>query len=187
MPLTTYTAGQVLTAASLNANLSFAATNGLTLIKAQTIGTTVGSVTVSDAFSSTYDDYQIVVSGGVASTDNVLAMTLGATATGYYYGGSYNSYATNTFSGDNAQNTTNWTVGVGSANNLDTVIQLKLPFVAKNTLYNSAGARSATSGISIRYGGYLANTTSYTAFTITALTGTMTGGTVYVYGYQKAL
>jgi len=187
MPLTTYTAGQVLTASSLNANLSFAATNGLTLIKTQTIGTTVGSVTVSDAFSTTYDDYQIVVSGGVASADNVLALTLGATATGYYYRGSSGTYSTNTFSGDNAQNTTSWTVGVGSVNNLDTVIQLRQPFVAKNTLYNSTGARSATNGIFLQYGGYLANTTSYTAFTITALTGTMTGGTIYIYGYQKAL
>ena len=53
MPLTTYTAGEVLTAASLNANFSFAAASGLTLISTTTIGTTVSSVTVSNAFSAT--------------------------------------------------------------------------------------------------------------------------------------
>jgi hypothetical protein len=48
MPLTTYTAGEVLTASSLNANFSFAAGAGsLTLVKAQTIGSAVASVTVT--------------------------------------------------------------------------------------------------------------------------------------------
>jgi hypothetical protein len=39
----------------------------LTLIKTQTIGTAVSSVTVTGAFSTTYDNYKIIVSGGVAS------------------------------------------------------------------------------------------------------------------------
>ena len=46
MPLTTYTAGEVLTASSLNANLSFAATNPVSKI-AQVI-----SVTKTDTFSA---------------------------------------------------------------------------------------------------------------------------------------
>ena len=41
MPLTTYTAGEVLTAASLNSNLT--AAGGLQFIKSQTIGTGVGT------------------------------------------------------------------------------------------------------------------------------------------------
>jgi hypothetical protein len=36
------------------------------------------------------------------------------------------------------------------------------------------------------FGGYLNDATSYTAFTITASSGTMTGGTITVYGYRKA-
>ena len=69
MPLTTYTAGEVLTAASLNANFSFVASSGgLVLVKTQTIGTTVSSVEVTGAFSSTYDNYKIIVSGGAGST-----------------------------------------------------------------------------------------------------------------------
>jgi hypothetical protein len=159
---------------------------GLTLIKAQTIGSAVGSVTVSDAFSATYDDYTIVISGGVNSVDTALLMTLGATATGYYYRGFFGNYSTSTNSGDNAQNTTFWTVGVGSANTLNAEISVQQPFTAKNSTYVASGARTATNGIFIQYGGYLANTTSYTAFTVTPQNGTMTGGTIRVYGLQNS-
>ena len=37
---------------------------GLVLIKTETIGTTVSSVTVTSAFSATYDNYKIIVAGG---------------------------------------------------------------------------------------------------------------------------
>ena len=159
---------------------------GLTLVKSQVIGSAVAAVTVSDAFSATYEDYLIVISGGVASTDNVLNLTLGATATGYYYRGQYGTYSSATVQGDNAQNSTSWPGGLGSANNLDATITIKQPFTAKNATYTQASSRSATNGIAATYGGYLANTTSYTAFTITANTGTMTGGTIRVYGYQNS-
>jgi hypothetical protein len=160
--------------------------SGLTLIKSQTIGTTVGSVTVSDAFSATYDDYKIVISGGVNSVDTALLMTLGATATGYYYRGFFGNYSTSTYNGDNAQNTTFWTVGLGSANTLSAEILVQQPFTAKNTTHLASAARTATNGLFIQYGGYLANTTSYTAFTVTPQSGTMTGGTIRVYGLQNS-
>jgi hypothetical protein len=35
-------------------------------------------------------------------------------------------------------------------------------------------------------GGFLNDSTSYTGFTIIAETGTLTGGTIAVYGYAKA-
>jgi len=184
MPLTTYTAGEVLTAASLNAN--FAAAGGLQLIKTQVIGSAVGSVTVTGAFSTTYDDYQIVVSGGLASADSVLNLTLGATATGYYYRGQYGAYSNATVVGDNAQNASSWPAGLLSTNNIDANITVKQPFTAKNSTYIQASARSTTNGIAVTYGGYLANTTSYTAFTLTASSGTISGGTIFVYGYQKS-
>ena len=59
---------------------------GLRLIKKQTIGTGVSSVTVTGAFSATYDNYKIIVTGGSNSvgTSNVLT-TLGGSTTGYYY------------------------------------------------------------------------------------------------------
>jgi hypothetical protein len=89
MPLTTYTAGEVLTAASLNDNFTFAAANppgGLTLITAQTIGSGVATVTVSSVFSATYENYKIIMSGGVSSATSSIRFQLGATTTGYYAG-----------------------------------------------------------------------------------------------------
>jgi hypothetical protein len=42
--------------------------SGMTLISTTTIGTAVSSVNVTSAFSTTYDNYKIMISGGVAST-----------------------------------------------------------------------------------------------------------------------
>ena len=41
---------------------------GMRLVKKQTIGTAVSSVNVTNAFSATYENYLILISGGVAST-----------------------------------------------------------------------------------------------------------------------
>ena len=41
---------------------------GLDLVKTQTIGSAVSTVTVSDVFSATYDNYLITINGGSGST-----------------------------------------------------------------------------------------------------------------------
>jgi hypothetical protein len=187
MPLTTYTAGEVLTAASLNANFSFAAGSGLTLISSTTIGTTVSSVTVTDAFSATYDNYLITVSGGIASTTVSLNLVLGATATGYYSFDIYGNYTSNTVNGFATANGVRWTTGVGTANNLDMQVFLKNPFLAKTTGILADSAIHATSGDNTSVmRGFLNNTTSYTAFTLGRNTGTLTGGTIRVYGLANS-
>jgi len=164
-----------------------APSNGLTLISATTIGTTVASVTVSNAFSATYDNYLITVNGGVASTNNGLNLTLGATATGYYFGGSQTNFSTGTLGAISGSNLTNFENAVaGSANSLQGNIYLYDPFNAKNTHVYWTNSRSDTAQNARQVGGYLANTTSYTAFTLTASTGTITGGTIRVYGLQNS-
>ena len=184
MPLTTYTSGEVLTAASLNSN--FSAAGGLQFIKAQTIGTAVSSVAVTSAFSTTYDAYKIVITGGVASTAGSLQLQLGSTTTGYYYG-----YSGATFVGvaDNggAQNAANFTnCGRGSTNTLDLTVELQNPFLTKNTYAQYVWVVNETSGRARNHAGYLNDSTSYTGFTIVVETGTITGGTIAVYGYAKA-
>jgi hypothetical protein len=52
-------------------------------------------------------------------------------------------------------------------------------------LASSVNADTSSAGGARWNNGYLNNTTSYTAFTLT-YSGTITGGTVYVYGYRKA-
>lgn len=159
---------------------------GLTLISSTTIGSAVSSVTVSNAFSSTYDNYLITVSGGAASTDMNINMTLGATATGYYKFGYYGAYNSSTVNGANGNNSTSW-VGVasGATNGLYGWCHLSDPFASDRTSFSSMTANQSTTGTAAQQSGFLDNATSYTAFTLTTSTGTMTGGTVRVYGYRN--
>jgi hypothetical protein len=186
MAITTYTAGQVLTAASLNNNF---ASGGLQLIKTQVIGSAVSSVEVTGAFSSTYDSYKIIISGGVGSTNQLIGMKLGATATGYYASVFRTaSYASATYDGQIASNATSWAeIGYGSTNSLFLNAELQNPNLAKPTFISAAFTRSDTTAIGAgTFTGFLAGTTQYTAFTLTPSTGTMTGGTIRVYGYVNS-
>ena len=166
------------------------AASGLTLISATTIGSAVSSVTVSSAFSATYDNYEIIVSGGAGSTNNVLTMVLGATATNYYNLSITGEYSGNTVTGNSGAAVSSW-YGVGghSTNVIDMKMQISNPFTAKTTTFSSRFARAFTPTDSLSAGmanGYLNNTTSYTAFTLAPGSGTLTGGTIRVYGYQNS-
>ena len=192
MPLTTYTSGEVLTAASLNDNLAYAVTvpaavpGGLVLISATTIGTTVASVTVSGAFSATYDNYKIIVTGGATSANPAnLAFKLGATTTGYYWAHNGFTFA-NATSSIGAGNQANWRTGAGSPKILSMKIDILSPFLSEETSFSGQYQVPTTTGIAINNGGFLDNTTSYTDFTITPSTGTITGGTIRVYGYANS-
>jgi hypothetical protein len=173
-----FTAGDVLGAADMNAV-------GLWLVKTVTIGAGAASVPVADAFSSNYDDYQIIVTGGVASGTCVLQLSLGSTLGGYYYGADARTYGGVTLNVQ-AANTSSWYAGEGTVNSLELNATLKQPFTAKNTTITSVFANTRTDGYWLSVGGYLADTTSYTGFTITPSGGaTLTGGTIRVYGYRK--
>ena len=160
---------------------------GMVLVAAQTIGSTVGSVAVTGAFSATYDNYKITISGGVGSTGQVLGLQLGATTTGYYAGFTGAVYSSGAASTGSNNNAASWTqVGVGSTDSLFADFTLSNPFASKFTFINSAFAFPITTNVSRNVSGYLNNTTSYTGFTITPDTGTMTGGTIRVYGYANS-
>lgn len=174
----TFSAGAVLTAAQMNAV-------GLWLIKTETIGSAVASVQVTGAFSADFDNYLITVTGGVSSVACDLKLTFGATATGYAYGLIYNLYGTATATVVTSTNTTSFPYGgAGSANTLDAYVAVRSPYDAKYTVVSSNYVASVTAGAQGVMQGFLANTTSYTAFTFTPSSGTLTGGTIRVYGYR---
>ena len=162
--------------------------SGLTLVKTQTIGSGVSTVTVTDAFSATYDNYQIMISGGVASTSSNLNLKLGSTTTGYYVAGFYNYANNGSLAGDSYNNTSSFVVAAsGSANNLNGIIYLQGPNLAKFTNVQYANQRTATAdSIAYRALGFEASTTQHTAFTLDVSSGTITGGTIKVYGYQNS-
>ena len=158
---------------------------GLVLIKSQVIDPAVFSVTVSGAFSSTYDSYRILLTGGQGTNVNqALELQLGATVTGYYAGYSGVTYSTGAafLAADN--NATSWKrVGGTLTSGLSADITLHAPNLAKNT-YFTGGIIITTSERVAQ--GYLANTTQYTDFTIIAGVGTLTGGEIRLYGYANS-
>jgi hypothetical protein len=182
------TNNQVLTADSSTATgLKWSTPSGaLTLIKTQTIGSAVSSVTVTDAFSATYDNYLVIVSGGSGSTSSGAVLTLGATTTGYYLAGSLVNYTTGAVTGFGSSNVSSFFSTYYNSNAHSAHLNIQNPNLAKVTTFNT-NAISATAGSNIAYySGFLDNTTSYTEFTLTASSGTMTGGTIRVYGYQNS-
>jgi len=159
---------------------------GLTLIKSQTIGSAVSSVNVTDAFSTTYDNYRIIVNGGVASVGQYLTLKIGSATTAYYGARFVMDFTANT-SANLANNnlSTFQYAGFGTTGNLHFNLDVYQPFASKTT--QVTGLYSAMSdNFGAVFTGYLNNTNSYTDFTIGATgAGTLTGGTIYVYGYNK--
>lgn len=155
----------------------------LTLISATTIGSAVSTVTVSSAFSSTYDNYLITISGGVASTTNQLIMQLGATTTNYTRTIVFMTQGSATVSG---ANDTEWRVGGGTTDSLNGWATLFGPNLAKRTVLHTMWQQPVNNGVGMISWGVLSDSTQYTAFTISLSGGTITGGTIRVYGYANS-
>ena len=160
-----------------------ATAGGLVLISATTIGTTVSSVTVSSAFSATYDNYKIMISGGAGSTVADMRMQLGATTTGYEY--QLGTFGTSGVFGDGSTSASGMMVGDCSTDMIYTVTEIVNPFLSKFTFAFST-AYDNTNNRTQQIGAITPNTTSYTAFTLFPTSGTLTGGTIRVYGYQNS-
>jgi hypothetical protein len=158
---------------------------GLRLIKTQTVGTGVSSVSVSSAFSATYQNYKILYSNGVASGTIDLLLSLNGITTGYWSSLIYSGFNSVGIAAAKAENAGNfsWTGCATTANTL-VEIEIQNPFLAKtkmmNATYNTMNVPTGNIG---RTHGFINSTTSATAFTLTTNTGTITGGTIYVYGY----
>jgi hypothetical protein len=180
MPVPDFSPGEVLTAAAMDSI-------GLWLVKTQTIGTGVSSETVTGAFLADYDRYKITVTGGIASTTIDLRLTLGSATSNYYGFLTYGVYNTNTVQGFGQNNTAFWGyAGTGSTDTLSANFELDNPFNTKRTqIFSQNAVPVATTGAASVFAGFLNDNTSYTAFTLTASTGTLTGGTIRVYGYRN--
>jgi hypothetical protein len=174
-----FTAGQVLTAAQMNAV-------GLWLVKSQTIGSAVSSVTVNDAFNNDFDHYKITISGGTASTVGLFRLALGASNTGYYSARGLSSYAAGAYLGGNLSNGA-YFEGLGVFSTLGFMANFDLlnPGLALRTFITSTYAAPITTDFAGAGGGFHNVATAYTSFTLTTSTGTISDGTIRVYGYRN--
>lgn len=185
MAVKTFSTGEVLTAADTNTYLN---NGGLVYVTSQTIGSAVSSVTVSNCFSATYDAYKImIINGGTASATIDLKLKMGSTATGYYGGQFGTKYTDGTFQGRGINNGADWTyAGAAYSTGMIFHVDLKDPYVAARTMCQAYGQYNNAGTAWSMFAGELADTTSYTSFTITPSSGTISAGTIVVYGYRKA-
>lgn len=179
MPVPVFTVGEVLTAANMNKV-------GLWLLKTQTVGTAVSSVTVSNAFSADFQSYKVIYTGGAASSTGALNLKLGASTTTYYSAAVYAIYSSATVGNVVNNNTLAYWYYAGSVNDVVGVnmnIDIHNPF--DSTRYTTFGGPFMVTDVAGSVGGVHKTNASYTDFTLTPGAGTITGGTIRVYGYRN--
>jgi hypothetical protein len=181
-----FTAGEVLTAAQMNSVGSW-------LVKSQTIGNGVSTVTVTDAFTSDYYAYRIVISNvTMSSTPYTTSMYLkmhdgtNPVSTNYNYGIARVDLASGVVSGDRAQlGTSGIAIGQGTASLFGTAFDVINPNLAAHTLFPNLGTPQSSVGYGGSGSGMHQAATAYTAFQIYPTVGTLTGGTINIYGYRS--
>jgi hypothetical protein len=150
-----------------------------------TIGSAVASVTLSNAFSSTYDNYRIIITGNQASSGMSMCVNWGASAVSYYGIETYTLYNASTITIANNNNDTKQFLGLTDAStpSYHSSFDVYSPYLAARTVV--AGQYSGRG-----YNGYFSGShevlTSYTSAKFFNESGTLTGGTITVYGYRKS-
>ena len=160
------------------------------LVKAQTVGSGVSSVSVTGAFSGSYNNYKIIYEGGVASAGAVLfRIQLGGITGASYYSSGMQQLATSpTVVTTNVANATVWNLGYTGNQFMRWEIDLANPNAAG--VGKTANAEYACYDNAASYGGtsahWLISTAGATAFTLSPASGTISGGSIYVYGCRGA-
>jgi hypothetical protein len=154
---------------------------GLRLIKKQTIGTAVASVTVTGAFSATYDNYLIQINGASSSNAADLSFQLSG-STGSTYQNIFNFFQWGTAGNSvaNALSARPSVAQMGGSSNYFCSVEVRNPFATGITFAEYHGGGTTYNGLG-RF--YDSNSASHTGFNIAGTAGTLTGGTIYVYGY----
>jgi hypothetical protein len=159
------------------------ANQGLTFIKSVTVGSGVSSVTVSNAFDSRFDNYRVIMSGGTSTNLHDVGVQIGSSTTGYYGVLLYGSVGAGSPSIASRSNHTSlsW-VGGGDAVTTSATFELFNPYQAMYTTIRN-GCYQAN-GYGVMNGEHRVSS-SYTGFTLLISNGTITGGTIRVYGFNN--
>ena len=147
-----------------------------------TINSAVSSVTVSGAFSSLFDAYRIIVSGGSASTSVEISIRLGSVSTNYKWGIVYSTYVSAAALAivNNSAASFQY-VGRATSSTLTMDCTLRQPNLAKPTFMTTNYVAEDAQGTS---NGIQTDLTAFSDFTIFPQLGTLTGGTIRVYGFR---
>jgi hypothetical protein len=178
MPVPDFSPGEVLTSAAMDSI-------GLWLVKTQTVLSGASTTVITDAFSADYDSYKVIWTGGNMNTLQLCAVFLGGGGGSNYQGARTSSTSAGVISLAGDVNAGQWSfAGAGNADTCVMSMDIHNPFLTKRTHIQSQYYEPyATFGT---YTGVLNDATSYTSITFDPQgAGTMTGGTVRVYGYRN--
>jgi len=175
-----FTAGQVLTAAQMNAV-------GLWLTKSVNIGTTVSTVNITDCFSADFDQYLVSWTTTPSTTLAIRAQFLdsgaNAISTGYYYAGYFSQFTSSSLTADSQNNGGSYRVGNISAASVGAgQFTLLNPFFTEISYMTT---HHTDAGNPYHYAGYNSSILALPSLRLTTSTGTISGGYVKVYGYRK--
>lgn len=154
-----------------------------------TVGNAVSSVTLSGVFGASFDNYKIIYMGGSASASENLKFQFGpSSVSGYnssYYQIVHYSFWNGT-SSNNVAGSTNATlwpyVGYHDSNSVRFTADIFNPYKAEWASFSAAPYLApASGGFCV---GVHQSDGQFTAFTLTPGSGTLTGGTIKVYGYN---
>lgn len=174
-----FTAGNALTAAQMNAV-------GLWLITTVTVGNAVTSQNVNNCFSADFDSYRVVCTGITpTSTDSFMLMMGTGATTGHFSSMYYDRFDGAVTGTVRTNNTGKIYIALNEANvkSSSFAIDIHSPYLAAMTQTHGGYDGRGFAG----WSGGLNNTNNqYTGFSLhTDGAGTMTGGTISVYGYRK--
>lgn len=181
MSIKTFTDGTTLPASDIN---TYLANSGLVYVKEQAVSAGGTSVTVSNAFSSTYDNYRIIFTNLGGNAGNSAFMTInGSAGTTYYWAGRYWPYsgAIGDAQSGGASATGFWLGILGSG--LSGSFDIQSPYTLTTTKLNGQSESVSYANV---FSGFDSATTQSSGFTITLAAGTLTAGNIAVYGYRKA-
>jgi hypothetical protein len=183
MAVKTFSAGAILTAADTN---TYLANSGLVYVTSYTVGSGVSTFSVPDAFGGDFNNYRVIYSGGTGTgTSAGLRLTLTGSSTAYFNSLQFTPYTggITAISNNNSLGYWQYAGAVDSNSNALLSVDIFEPYLARSTRFFSQWIQTDAAGSNA--GIHKANT-SYTGITVVPDTGTLTGGTVTVYGYRKA-
>lgn len=184
MAIKTFTTGEVLTASDTN---TYLANSGLVYITSTTVGSAVTTVTVSNCFSSTYDNYMVTFAGSEPTATDSFRFMLGSGATTGHYGSMNYDLFTGVVTGVlRVNNGASIYAVLNESGNKSAQFSCTVlsPNLAQSTVVFGQGYGR---GFYCNFGGTVGAATQYTGFTLTADgAGTFTGGVITVFGFRKA-
>lgn len=159
---------------------------GLVLVKSQTVGSGVSSVTVTDAFSDTFYNYQIVLSSMLGTVSQGVMQFTFVSQSSNFYGNRLSMV--NTSSTISNVNTGSGGFGyaeVGTAGTSRQGFSTFNVYAPKISRRKGLVGNYYGSGVSGMFGYENNVTVNYTGFLLTAASGVFNGGQIYVYGYNN--